>query len=217
MFASMRRYRLQPELSAEFTRRVDESFADEIAARAGFASYVLIDCGGGDVFTLSMFLEPAQAEASRELAQRWTEDHLKDIALARYEAIHGESVVSRAAPEMLDAVHVGAAHKGVSIRYYRLRSGSVGELLQRVDDVLADRMREVDGFEASHLLDCANDEVLWVSVLRDEDAVDSADARVNRFVREELADFRLEHVVAIRGEVAVSRANADLLEFAHVQ
>src|SRR5689334_18487069 len=68
MFASMRRYRLQPELLAEFMRRVDESFADAIAAQPGFVSYELIDCGGGDVFTLSIFLEPTQAEASRELA-----------------------------------------------------------------------------------------------------------------------------------------------------
>ena len=65
MFASMRRYRLQPGSSAEFMRRVDESFADEIAAQPGFVSYQLIDCGEGDLFTLSIFLEPGQAEASR--------------------------------------------------------------------------------------------------------------------------------------------------------
>src|SRR4051795_12067998 len=143
MFASMRRYRLQPESSADFMRRVDESFADQIATQAGFVSYVLIDCGGGDLFTLSMFLEAGQAEASRELAQRWTEGNLKDIEHTRFEAIHGESVVSRAAPEMLDAVHVGSAGKAVSIRYYRLRSGSVG--VQRVDEAFADRMHETQG------------------------------------------------------------------------
>jgi hypothetical protein len=215
MFASMRRYRLQPGLLAEFTRRVDESFADEIAAQPGFVSYVLIDCGGGDLFTLSMFLEPGQAEASRELAQRWTERNLKDIEHTRFEAIHGESVVSRATPGMLDPAHAGDARKSVSIQYYRLRSGSVSRLLERVDDVLADRMREMEGFEASHLLDCDNDEVLWMSVLRDDDAVQEADERVARFVREELADFRLERVVAIRGDVAVSRASSGLLEPAH--
>ena len=102
MFASMRRYRLQPGSVAEFMRRVDESFADEIAAQAGFVSYQLIDCGGGDLFTLSIFLEPDQAEASRELAQRWTEEYLQDIAHTRFEAIHGESLVSRAASGMLE-------------------------------------------------------------------------------------------------------------------
>ncbi len=215
MFASMRRYRLQPESLAEFTRRVDESFADAIAAQAGFVSYQLIDCGGGDLFTLSIFLEPDQAEASRELAQRWTEDNLQDIDHTRFEAIHGESLVSRAASGMLEPGHVGAARKYVGIRYYRLRSGSVGQLLQRVDHNFADRMRAMEGFEAAHLLDCGDDEVLWISVLRDDDALEEADERVARFVREELTDFRPERVVSIRGDIAVSRADAELLEPAH--
>jgi hypothetical protein len=215
MFASMRRYRLQPGDLAEFTRRVDASFADDIAGRPGFVSYQLIDCGGGDLFTLSLFLEPGQAEASRELAQRWTEDNLQDIEHTRFDAIRGESVVSRAAPGMLDPVHVGDARKCVSIRYYRLRSGSVHQLLQRVDEDFADRMHELEGFEASHLLDCDNDEVLWISLLRDADAVGEADEQVSRFVREELADFRPERVVSIRGDLAISRANAELLEPAH--
>lgn len=215
MFASMRRYRVQPEALAEFIRRVDESFADEIAAQPGFVSYQLIDCGGGDLFTLSVFLEPGQAEASRELAQLWTEDNLQDIEHTRFDAIHGESLVSRAAPGMLEPAHVGGARKCVSIRYYRLRSGSVGRFLQRVDRGFADRMRAMQGFEASHLLDCGDDEVLWISVLHDSDAVEEADERAAQFVREELADFRPELVVSIRGDIAVSRANAELLAPAH--
>jgi heme-degrading monooxygenase HmoA len=215
MFASMRRYRLQPESLAEFTRRVDESFADELAAQPGFVAYELIECGAGDLFTLSIFLESGQAEASRELARRWTDEQLHDIEHTRFDAIHGESVVSRAARGMLDPVHIGGVRKCVSIRYYRLRSGSIGELLQTVDQVFADRMRAMEGFEAAHLLDCGDDEVLWVSVLRDEDALEEADERAGRFVRQELADFRPQHIVSIRGDVAVSRAHAGLLQPAH--
>jgi heme-degrading monooxygenase HmoA len=215
MFASMRRYRLQPGSSAEFMRRVDESFADEIAAQPGFVSYQLIDCGGGDLFSLSIFVEAGQAEASRDLAQRWTEDHLRDIEHTRFDAIHGESLVGRAAPGMLDPGHVGDARKCVSIRYYRLRSGSVGELLQRVDHAFDDRLSAMQGFEASQLLDCGDDEVLWISVVDDDDAMAAADERAARFVREELTDFRPERVVSIRGDIAVSRANAELLEPAH--
>jgi len=191
MFASMRRYRLQPESVVEFMRRVDETFADRIAAQPGFVSYQLIDCGGGDLFTLSLFAEARQAEASRALAQRWTEDHLRDIGHTRFDAIHGESLVSRAAPGMLEPSHVGSARKGVSIRYYRLRSGSVRQLLQRADDAYADRVRALQGFEASHLLDCGENEVLWISVLGDGDALEEADERANQFIREELTDFPL--------------------------
>jgi heme-degrading monooxygenase HmoA len=213
MFASMRRYRVQPAGLDEFMRRVDATFADQIAGRPGFVSYELIDCGDGDLFTLSIFREPHQAEASRALARDWTEEHLRDIDHTRFDAVHGESVVGRAEAGMLEASHVGAPRKAVSIRLYRVHHGGVHELLKRVDEVFADRMREMDGFEASYLLDCGEGELLWVSFLRE--AAAEADEQAVRFVREELTDFRLEHVVSIRGDIVVSRASAERLEPAH--
>src|SRR3954463_2600391 len=150
MFASMRRYRVQAGGLEAFMRRVDASFADGLAARPGFVSYELIDCGDGDLFTLSIFREPAQAEASRDFARAWTEEHLQDIEHTRFDAVHGESVVGRAAPGMLHPGHVGDARKAVSIRLYRLRSGSVPELLQRVDQAFADLLQTMAGFEAFH-------------------------------------------------------------------
>jgi len=213
MFASMRRYRVQAGGAAEFMRRVDETFADQIAAQPGFVSYELIDCGDGDLFTLSIFLEPAQAEASRELARAWTEEQLQDIEHTRFEAVHGETVVGRAERGMLEPAHVGTPGKSVSIRLYRLHHGSMGGLLARVDQAFDAHLRTTDGFEAAHLLDCGEGEVLWISFLRDRGA--EADEQTVRFVREQLAEFRCEHVVSIRGDIAVSRANAELLEPAH--
>lgn len=215
MFASMRRYRMQTAMADEFIRRVDESFADGIAARPGFVSYELIDCGGGDLFTLSIFLEPNQAEGSRELAVRWTENNLTDIEHERFDAVHGESVVSRASAGMLEPLHVGDTRKSVSIRLYRVSPGSVHQLLRAVDQAFADQLQTMDGFEAAHLLDCGDDEILWVSFVRDHEAVEQSDERTLRFVRDELADYRPERVVTIRGDLAVSRANAALMEPAH--
>jgi hypothetical protein len=215
MFASMRRYRLQPESSDEFMRRVDESFADQIAAQPGFVSYGLIDCGAGDLFSLSLFLEESQAEASRDLARGWTEEHLQDIEHTRFDSIQGASVVSRAAAGMLDAGHVDAARKCASIRLYRVNRGTNAGFLERVDQAFADRLQAMSGFEAAHLLDCGDDGVLWVNLLRDQDSLTESDQHAVEFVRSELADFRPERVVTIRGDVAVSRANAGLLEPAH--
>src|SRR4051812_41320893 len=147
MFASMRRYRVQPGVLAEFMRRVDETFADQIAAQPGFVSYQLIDCGDGDLFTLSIFLEAGQAEASRDLARRWTDENLQDIEHTRFEAVHGASVVGRAAQGMLEPGHLGPARKSVSIRLYRVHRASVAEFLERVDQAFADHMRAMEGFE----------------------------------------------------------------------
>src|SRR6478735_6148755 len=102
MFASIRRYRLARGSMDELARRVDGSFADQINAQPGFVSYEFIDCGDGEVTTISIFREAPQAETSRDLAQRWTEENLDDFEFTRKEALHGAILVSRASREMLE-------------------------------------------------------------------------------------------------------------------
>ena len=214
MFASIRRYRLQRGSMEELTRRVDEGFAEDIGRRPGFVAYEFMDCGDGEIMTLSMFRDADQAEASRELALRWTEENLQDLEFARLEALRGEILVSRAARDMLEPGHAGAARKFASVRRYRLRTGSVGELMHIVDDVFADEIEAMDGFEAYHALDCGS-ELMSISLLRDLAAAEESDERALEFVRRELADFDIERTDVIGGEVVVSRAMATLLEPAH--
>jgi hypothetical protein len=208
MFASMRRYRVQAGGLQTFMRRVDESFADGLAAQPGFVSYELIDCGDGDLFTLSLFREPGQAEASRDLARAWTEANLEDIDHTRFDAVHGESVVGRAETGMAEPIHLGEPRVPVAIRLYRAHRGELPALLKQADDAFTDR-----GFAAAYLLDCGDGELLWICYLRDEQA--EFDEQAVRFIREDLTDFRLEHVVSIRGDIVVSRASAERLEPAH--
>ena len=55
MFASIRRYRLRRGSMDELTRRVDDGFADDIGRKPGFMAYEFIDCGNGEIITLSVF------------------------------------------------------------------------------------------------------------------------------------------------------------------
>jgi hypothetical protein len=215
MFASMRRYRLERGSMAELARRVDEDFAERLAAQPGFVSYEFINCGRGEFMTMSIFVTLEQAEASRELARRWTEEQSDELEFPRVEAAHGEILVGRAAPDILEASHVGSPRKSVAIGRYKLHEGSVGELMRRIDDVFADRFAAIKGFGAWHVFDCGGDEILWISFVRDHAVAEESDERAFRFVFEELRDFRLERRAALRGELIVSRARAELLEPAH--
>jgi hypothetical protein len=215
MFASMRRYRLERGSMAELARRVDQDFAEQLAAQPGFVSYEFINCGRGEFMTMSVFLTLEQAEASRELARRWTEAQSADLEFPRIEAAHGEIHVGRAAEHMLEANHVGSPRRSVAIRRYRLADGSVGELMHKVDDVFADRFAALDGFEAWHVFDCGGDEILWISFVRDHAAAEASEDRAFRFVAEDLREFGLECTADLRGELVVSRAMAELLEPAH--
>ena len=136
MFASMRRYRLERGSMAELARRVDEDFAEQLAAQPGFVSYEFINCGLGQFMTMSVFLTLEQAEASRELARRWADENRVDLEFPRLEAAHGEILVGRAAAGMLEESHVGAARKSVAIWRYRLHEGSVGELMRTTNWVV---------------------------------------------------------------------------------
>jgi hypothetical protein len=199
----------------ELMRRVDESFAEDIGRRPGFVAYEFMDCGDGEIITLSVFRDADQAEASREFAQRWTEDNLQDLEFRRVEALRGEILVSRAARAMLEPGHAGSAGMFASVRRYRLRTGSIEELMHIVDEVFADEMEAMDGFEAYHALDCGGGELVSISLLRDQAAAEESDERSLEFVRRELAEFDIERSEVIGGEVVVSRAMATLLEPAH--
>jgi hypothetical protein len=199
----------------ELARRVDEGFAEKICDRPGFVSYEFLDCGGGEIITISMFSESDQAESSRELAQQWTEEELGDMQFQRVEALHGEVMVSRAADEMLEPTHAQASDKFASVRRYTLRSGEIGEVMHIVDEAFADEISAIDGFEAYHALDCGRGEVLAISMFRDQDGAEESDERALRFVREHLGGFDLERTEAVGGAVMVSRALAQLLEPAH--
>jgi hypothetical protein len=199
----------------ELTRRVDMDFAEQISARPGFVSYEFVDCGDGELVTISIFGEEHEADASRELAQRWTEEKLTDLAFSRSEALRGEVMVSRAAEHMLEPGHTGMASRFCSLRRYSLRDGAVDALMHRVDVIFADQIERMDGFEAYHVLDCGRGEILSITLCRDQACAEASDEMALTFVRDELSDFDMERTEAMGGEVIVSRALARLLEPAH--
>jgi hypothetical protein len=215
MFASIRRYRLKRGAMEELAGRVDEGFAEEICTRPGFVSYELVDCGHGEVTTISLFGEAHQAEASRQLAGRWIEENLTDLDFDRIEALDGEVIVSRASDEMLEPAHPRMASKFASVRRYQLRSGEIAQLMHIVDQVFADEIQRLDGFEAYHALDCGRGEIMSISLFRDQSSAEESDERALEFVAQHLGAFDIERTEVIGGEVGVSRALSELLQPAH--
>ena len=173
----------------ELARRIDEDFAERLAAQPGFASYEMMDCGLGEFMTMSVFLTLEQAEASREMARRWAEEN-SDLSFPRLEAAHGEIHVGRRVHE----THAGDARMPVAVRRFAVTRGSVGDLMRRVE--------EPDGL----VFDCGGGEILWVSFVRDLDAAVESDERFARLVKEDLREFGLERRLALRGSLLVSRA-----------
>jgi hypothetical protein len=199
----------------ELAQRVDAEFADRIAAQPGFVSYEFADCGDGEVMTISIFDDEHGADASRELAQQWTEERLKDFRFTRTEALRGEVMVSRADREMLEPGHMDMTPRFCSFRRYSLRGGAVDALMHVIDTSFADDLEEMDGIEAYHVLDCGHGEILSLTMCRDQDSAESSDELALTFVRDELTGFDIERSEAFGGSMMVTRAMDHLLEPAH--
>src|SRR5947208_773045 len=105
MFASIRRYRMRTGSMDELASRIDVGFAEEICAGPGFVSYEFVDCGDGEVMTISIFRDQASGEVSDDVALQFVGEELGEFDIERTEVIGGEVIVSRAMAELLEAEH----------------------------------------------------------------------------------------------------------------
>jgi hypothetical protein len=215
MFTSIRRYRLYGGALETLARRVDEGFAQEIAAQPGFVSYEFIDCGDGELMTISVFQAAEAAEASRGHARRWSEECLAEFKFTRAAPLRGQILVSRASGGMLAPGHAGGSRKFARVRRYAVGRGDVAELMHVIDESFADRIEALTGFDAYHALDCGDGEVVSVTLLGDHGTAEESDELALAFVRDRLGAFELERIEVIGGEVVVSRAASELLVPAH--
>jgi hypothetical protein len=103
MFASIRRYRLESGSIDDLLRLVDSDFADSVQELEGFIEYQVLECGNGEIITITTFADRARAEESMQLSADWIRDTLaRRFDLARLEAFVGEVVISRAQAEVLE-------------------------------------------------------------------------------------------------------------------
>ena len=103
----------------------------------------------------------------------------------------------------------------VSIRTYRVGKGSLDELMHRVDRDLADAFVQETGFIAYQVARTGARTVASITVFHERDQAERSNELAAEWVAESLADFDVERMGLMAGEVMVSRAIADLLEPAH--
>ena len=101
MFASVRRYRLESGSIDELLHLVDTDFAESVEEMDGFVEYQVLECGNGEIITITTFKDRRSAEASMEVAADWVRDTLaRRFDLARLEGFVGEVAVSRASEDV---------------------------------------------------------------------------------------------------------------------
>ena len=100
------------------------------------------------------------------------------------------------------------------VRRYRMAAGSMDDLMHKVDTQFADRLQEQLGSLHYRALDTGDATIMTVTVFEDKDQCRRPEAAAAR-VREGLAEFRVEEIHALTGEVMVSRASEKVLDSVH--
>ena len=101
MFASVRRYRLESGSIDDLLHLVDSDFAESVEEMDGFMEYQVLECGNGEIITITTFKDRRSAEASMEMASDWVRDTLsRQFDLTRLEGFVGEVAVSRASEDV---------------------------------------------------------------------------------------------------------------------
>jgi excisionase family DNA binding protein len=91
MYASIRRYRVEPDSSAEVVQRVNQTFVPLLKEVDGFAAYYILE-KDGIITTISLFEEQDGAKESDRLAAEWFKRNLAALLPALRGTFHGKVV-----------------------------------------------------------------------------------------------------------------------------
>ena len=100
------------------------------------------------------------------------------------------------------------------VRRYRMGAGSMDDLMHKVDTQYADRLQEQLSILNYQAIDTGDGTIVTVTVFEDEERYRRSAAAAAR-VREGLAEFQVEEIDALAGEVMVSRASEKVLRAVH--
>ena len=90
MYASIRRYQVDPDSVDEVVRLAEEGFVPIVSGAPGFNAYYLVNAGDGVVASISVFEDQAGAEESNKLAADWVKDNLAALVTGPPEITAGK-------------------------------------------------------------------------------------------------------------------------------
>ena len=103
----------------------------------------------------------------------------------------------------------------MSIRTYRVGKGSIDDVMHRVDRDLAESFATEPGFVSYQVARTGERTIASVTTFRQHDQAEASNDLAAEWVAENLAEFDIERMGVMGGEVMVSRAEAAMLEPAH--
>ncbi|MBJ7520655.1 MAG: antibiotic biosynthesis monooxygenase [Solirubrobacteraceae bacterium] len=102
-----------------------------------------------------------------------------------------------------------------SIRTYRIEPDAADTFMHRVDRDFAEALAQEPGFISYQCLDLGNGRIASMTIFEQADQSERSNELAHQWITEEMGDVEINRMGVMGGEVAVSRAKAELLEPAH--
>ncbi len=93
MYASVRRYEIDPASLDELKGLVEEGFVPIVSSVPGFVAYYVISEGDGTVFSINIFENESGAEESTHMAADWVEENFATLVPSGPDVAFGEVIV----------------------------------------------------------------------------------------------------------------------------
>ncbi len=93
MYASIRRYKMDPASVDELKRRVEGGFISIVSDVPGFVAYYIVSAGEGEVVAINVFEDQASAEESTRRAADWVGGNIASLITTAPEVTEGEVIV----------------------------------------------------------------------------------------------------------------------------
>ncbi|MBV9471231.1 MAG: hypothetical protein JO316_16975 [Abitibacteriaceae bacterium] len=93
MYASIRRYNVNPGAMTEMVQKVEEGFAPLIRRAPGLVSYNLIQVSDHTLISISLFTDQEGAEESNRIAANWVAPNVGNLVQGLAQTIEGPVVV----------------------------------------------------------------------------------------------------------------------------
>ena len=95
MYASVRRYEVDPASLNELKSRIEEGFVPIVSGVPGFVAYYVVSEGDGTIISINIFEDKASADESTRRASDWVKENLASLHPYAPEITAGEVIVHR--------------------------------------------------------------------------------------------------------------------------
>ena len=93
MYASVRRYEIDPASLDDLKGRVEEGFVPIVSSMHGFVAYYVVSEGDGTVISINIFEDKAGSDESTRRAADWVGENLASLLPYAPEITAGEVIV----------------------------------------------------------------------------------------------------------------------------